>query len=287
MQSDAGRRGVVQVGVAVARSSRPAARPADRVGPDVVEARCRRSACSAAQSVGQLMRARVCAMVSPMSAKSAAFGVRERLAGGRRAGVDRREEVGAAVRQSPLRRIVTAIALEYLARAHLQPVVVARADAPAVRVEHGDRERHVGGHLDAHRAVRLDWARSPGSRACQVRRSRRTRRCRSRARHRPACDTAFSMRRKRAGRWSAWSCAGIGSGRDAARCACRRRRCRRRCGCRGCPTPSVCRSGVEVDTGTCRGCTGGSVRGCSGDDVGEHHAFLGGTPANCVLSAGS
>ena len=51
---------------------------------------------------------------------------------------------------------MAAVALEFLARADLQPVIVPRADAPSVGVKDRDRERDVRGHLDPYGAVRLD-----------------------------------------------------------------------------------------------------------------------------------
>ena len=53
--------------------------------------------------------------------------------------------------------VVTAVAGQGFAGAQLQPVLVAAADASAVLVHHADGERHVGGYLDLHRAVGLDW----------------------------------------------------------------------------------------------------------------------------------
>ena len=51
---------------------------------------------------------------------------------------------------------VASVAGEHFARAHLQPVEMARRDAPAIHVEHADAERHARGNLDLHGSVRLD-----------------------------------------------------------------------------------------------------------------------------------
>ncbi len=100
------------------------------------------------------MRARTCAIVSPKSAKYAGLvlGNGTPVPG---APVLAREQVVAAVRVVADRRMAT-VALQFLARAYLQPVVMSRADAATVGVEHGQGEGDIRGHLDAHRAVRLD-----------------------------------------------------------------------------------------------------------------------------------
>jgi len=160
------------------------------------------------------MRARACAMVSPKSAKSAGllFGKGWPWCAPR---PRRGEQVRAAVRLAAA-AVVAAVAAQLLAPAQLQPVVVALPDAAAVGVEHGDRERHAGRHLDAHgpvgldRRVAQDLAHAEGTRDTEG----------------AAVEVAhvvvrqghgFSMRRKRAGRCAAVVSRGSASARDAAR----------------------------------------------------------------------
>ena len=108
----------------------------------------------AAQSVAQEIRALASAMVSPMSAKIAGlvFGN-----GWASSAAPAQTLVNSPSRpcDRPDAGVVAAVAAAHLAGPQLQPVLVARRDAPAARVEHADRQRHVGRHFHFHGAVRL------------------------------------------------------------------------------------------------------------------------------------
>ena len=116
-------------------------------------------------------------------------------------------------------RIVAAVALELLAGHDLQPVRVAAAEhavqAAAVRVEHADAERDVGRHFHLHRAVGLDRRVAEDLAHPSARFGPNAVLSMSRVSS-SGCDTAFSMRRKRAGRVAYAALRRIAHGRDAA-----------------------------------------------------------------------